>query len=273
MTDSLNNKELVAVGHELAKALSTDTPIIDIAKILTRLAERLDCTTAALREKGKQCDALAAENAGLIKFITQECHVAHIEPETFYEEEITRYVSADGYQPETPATDAFLAEVRASTIPEGYVLVPQEMHLSSEAMEGVCFHCGDGDHKFGEFTDGTLFVGEVDYGDGKKVHGLHIATADYPEEGCATICEFAAQLQGAEHVSNRDELPVWVACSERMPDETQPVITVSDGGVVQRKVYQFCEGVWSDWYEQYGDVKADAFTHWMPLPEAPQQEV
>lgn len=28
MTDSLNNKELVAVGHELAKALSTDTPII-----------------------------------------------------------------------------------------------------------------------------------------------------------------------------------------------------------------------------------------------------
>ncbi|MCR1319989.1 eae-like domain protein [Enterobacter soli] len=68
MTDSLNNKELVAVGHELAKALSTDTPIIDIAKILTRLAERLDCTTAALREKGKQCDALAEENAGLKAF-------------------------------------------------------------------------------------------------------------------------------------------------------------------------------------------------------------
>lgn len=61
MSDSLNNKELVAVGHDFAKALSTDTPIIDIAKILTRLAERLDCTTAALREKGKQCDALAAE--------------------------------------------------------------------------------------------------------------------------------------------------------------------------------------------------------------------
>ncbi|MCK7169394.1 hypothetical protein [Enterobacter chengduensis] len=96
---------------------------------------------------------------------------------------------------ETPATDAFLAEVRASAIPEGYVLVPQEMHLSSEAMEGICFHCGDGDHNFGEFTDGTLFVGDVDYGDGKKVHGLHIATADYPEEGCATICEFAAQLR------------------------------------------------------------------------------
>jgi len=58
--------------------------------------------------------ALAAENAGLKKFITKECHVAHVEPETFYEEEITRYVNADGYEPETPATDAFLAEVRAN---------------------------------------------------------------------------------------------------------------------------------------------------------------
>ncbi|AEN65827.1 hypothetical protein Entas_3104 [Enterobacter soli] len=96
---------------------------------------------------------------------------------------------------ETPATDAFMDDVWASAIPEGYVLVPQEMHLSSEAMEGICYHCGDGDQKFGEFTDGLLFVGDVDYGDGKNVHGLHIATADYPEEGCATICEFAAQLR------------------------------------------------------------------------------
>ncbi|HFK5713315.1 TPA: DUF551 domain-containing protein [Enterobacter roggenkampii] len=58
-----------------------------------------------------------------------------------------------------------------------------------------------------------------------------------------------------------------------MPDEIQPVITVSEGGVVQRTVYQFCEGVWSDWYDLYEDVSADSFTHWMPLPAAPQQEV
>lgn len=91
---------------------------------------------------------------------------------------------------EAPATDAFMAEVRASAIPEGYVLVPQEMHLSSEAMEGICFHCGDGGFAFGEFTDGLLFFGAIDDSDGQKIHGLHIATADYPEEGCATICEF-----------------------------------------------------------------------------------
>lgn len=60
MSDSLNNKELVAVGHQFAKAMSSDTAIMDIAKIVSRLAERLDCTTAALREMTKQRDAMAA---------------------------------------------------------------------------------------------------------------------------------------------------------------------------------------------------------------------
>lgn len=62
MTDSLNNKELVAVGHQFAKAMSSDTPIIDMAKIVSRLAERLDCTTAALRETAKKRDTLMADN-------------------------------------------------------------------------------------------------------------------------------------------------------------------------------------------------------------------
>lgn len=65
MSDSLSNKELVAVGHQFAKAMSSDTPIIDMAKIVSRLAERLDCTTAALREMTKSRDALVTklENA------------------------------------------------------------------------------------------------------------------------------------------------------------------------------------------------------------------
>lgn len=71
MSESLNNKELVAVGHEFAKALSSDTPIIDIAKMLSRLAERLDCTTAALRETAKQREALAADNVARAEIIGQ----------------------------------------------------------------------------------------------------------------------------------------------------------------------------------------------------------
>lgn len=70
MSDSLSNKELINIGHQFAKAMSSSTPIIDIAKMLTRLAERLDCTTAAMREIAKQRDALAAE---VIKTALAEC--------------------------------------------------------------------------------------------------------------------------------------------------------------------------------------------------------
>ncbi len=73
MSDSLSNKELVAVGHNLAKAMSSDTPIIDIAKILSRLAERLDCTTLALREMTKQRDALATLQQQVIRKALDEC--------------------------------------------------------------------------------------------------------------------------------------------------------------------------------------------------------
>ncbi len=70
MSDLLNNKELVAVGHQFAKAMSSYTPIIELAKTVSRLAERLDYTTLALREATKQRDALAAENAKLKSGIT-----------------------------------------------------------------------------------------------------------------------------------------------------------------------------------------------------------
>jgi hypothetical protein len=105
---------------------------------------------------------------------------------------------------ETPATEAALIAIRneaiESAIPEGFVVVPDRINLPAESMEGICFHCGDGGHKFGEFTEGTLFIGEVENDDGSKVYGIHIATADYPEEGCATICEFSQPLsKGVSH--------------------------------------------------------------------------
>ena len=61
----MNNDELIAAGHELAKCLDSNTPLIDIAKMIVRLADKLDVTTLALREKTKQCEQLAAENAKL----------------------------------------------------------------------------------------------------------------------------------------------------------------------------------------------------------------
>lgn len=79
-----------------------------------------------------KCRELAAENGGLKNFIIKDCHVAHIEPETFYEEEVTRYVSADGYEPETPATDAFLGEVRAQSASE--LIAAFSKHVSASGL-------------------------------------------------------------------------------------------------------------------------------------------
>ena len=93
----------------------------DIAKAgIENLQLQNEELAVQLANAESKCRELAAENAGLKNFIINDCHVAHIEPETFYEEEITRYVSADGYEPETPATDAFLAEVRAQGV-EGFL--------------------------------------------------------------------------------------------------------------------------------------------------------
>ena len=79
----------------------------------------------------------------------------------------------------------------------------------------------------------------------------------------------AAMLQGAEPVSNRDELPVWVACSERMPEWSDDVLcaTEFDGpGDWRKKVGYWHDGKWVI----YGGSWTP--THWMPLPAAPQQE-
>ena len=94
-----------------------------------------------------------------------------------------------------PAYAAFLAEVRASAIPEGYTLVPQQIFLDPSDIESISSQCGDGHESgYGDFTDGLLWVGNIQRDDGSIVHGLHISSADYSEEGGVTICEFAAQL-------------------------------------------------------------------------------
>ncbi|MNC27372.1 hypothetical protein D3C75_755420 [compost metagenome] len=149
MSDSLNNKELVAVGHQFAKAMSSDTAIIDIAKIVTRLAERLDSTTLELCDMAKKRDALAAENAAMkaakrvaVKVAgnltrgnyfdelqtKMNCHVAvqtttvmafMDEARETMKEHAGKLINSHNI--ETPATDAALTEVRAQeavTIPD-----------------------------------------------------------------------------------------------------------------------------------------------------------
>ncbi|MNE44301.1 hypothetical protein D3C76_557200 [compost metagenome] len=85
---------------------------------------------------------------------------------------------------------------RQMDAPQGYALVPRSMLLSKEVIGVINFHCGDTDQEeggqFGQYTDGRLWVGYVLDDDGNKVHGLHIATDEYPEEGSTTLIEFPA---------------------------------------------------------------------------------
>lgn len=141
-----------------------------------------------------KCRELAAENSAIK--VMNDC----------LSEELRGYESDGAFEgpkmhllwwkAETPTTDAFLAEVRASAIPEGYTLLPQQIFLDPSDIESICSQCGDGHESgYGDFTDGLLWVGNIQRDDGSIVHGLHISSADYSEEGGVTICEFAAQLR------------------------------------------------------------------------------
>ncbi|EDS7168145.1 hypothetical protein R991_004583 [Salmonella enterica] len=83
-------------------------------------------------EAEAKCEALAAENAGLNKFIVQSCYVFDGEQDEISD----AYICAtDGGMPQTPATDAFLAEVRA----QGVEMAMEHMQSSGSLTFGDCY--------------------------------------------------------------------------------------------------------------------------------------
>ena len=99
-------KELVRAGHELAAAMGADTPLIEIAKLVSRLASELDVQLA-------RSNALAAENAGLMKANDIALKILNDE-----ETMVTSLWASSIQEVEVkiPATSAFLAEVRAQGV-------------------------------------------------------------------------------------------------------------------------------------------------------------
>ncbi|PUX04045.1 hypothetical protein [Cronobacter malonaticus] len=122
----MNNDELIAAGHELAKCLDSNTPLLDIVKLLSKMATQLDVTTAALREKTKQCEQLAAENAALKAFgdkldrmhndLNGEGTGIQGRAEVACQQIAIEAAMEEFEAIETPATDAFLRELRASEL-------------------------------------------------------------------------------------------------------------------------------------------------------------
>lgn len=102
-------KELVAAGHALAK----DLHCAESAALVRELATQLDVQLS-------RSNALAAENAGLkaaISSIHQELCGQGFEVAGWHLngdlQPLDSWFEENNWNPETPATDAFLAEVRA----------------------------------------------------------------------------------------------------------------------------------------------------------------
>ncbi|EGJ5944085.1 DUF551 domain-containing protein [Escherichia coli] len=100
------------------------------------------------------------------------------------------------------------------------------------------------------------------------------------QELIVTINKYSSQL-AAEPIATNDvreqtavpPVPVtpdgWINCSERMPKGYADVL-VTDGEHVEVKWWDE-SGYWNSWTELNSDIFADEITHWMPLPEPPQE--
>ncbi|EKK7288406.1 DUF551 domain-containing protein [Escherichia coli] len=120
-------------------------------------------------------------------------------------------------------------------------------------------------------------------------------------DGLSTVCAEAYQVVGVmadalgvfgdaavqkvldnlsqQKLVHRDVLPFslpvtpdgWISCSERMPEEMGDIIVVSDGIVMSGISYSRRDGFYIAALEYDDDEPIDGVTHWMPLPEPPQE--
>ncbi|VXB51532.1 conserved hypothetical protein [Pantoea brenneri] len=134
---NVKGKELVAAGHAFAKVIGMDTPLIEVAKMVSELATRLDCALVRGDELQKERDALAAENVPLKAAIAK---YAKVKQDFDDFDGDRRGIAAclceaedalvDGIK--TPATDAYLNSVRA----EGLEMLAAEHQAIVDTLNG-----------------------------------------------------------------------------------------------------------------------------------------
>ncbi|HFI3222330.1 TPA: hypothetical protein ACGP11_003400 [Escherichia coli] len=149
-----NIKGLVSAGHEMASELKAECGAVDmrsVAKLISDLATQLEVQLV-------RANALAAENAKL-----KTAHPQPFGPEMMkaldayekYQDEVPEtgmlnafFILRDSIRVDTPATDAFLAEVRAqgvdAAIEAAKNLVAQEYEYKDfkAAQSDCCMHPG-----------------------------------------------------------------------------------------------------------------------------------
>ncbi|MBU3800486.1 hypothetical protein ABI309_09015 [Citrobacter youngae] len=97
-------------ASSICKYVKTVTP--ERIDLLIEYAEKLEAEVTdmavQLANAESKCRALAAENSGMNVFIEEECFV--------YSSDTPEPIDANDCKPKTPATDTFLAEVRAQGV-------------------------------------------------------------------------------------------------------------------------------------------------------------
>ncbi|EFM2219718.1 hypothetical protein [Escherichia coli] len=130
-----NVSELVKRGHDQAAELKASCGAVDVrtvAQLISDLATQLDVQLT-------RSNALAAENAWLKNAITavsktsEECEING--DELKYVVEPSEFDALTDLLDETPATDAFLAEVRA----QGVEMAMEHMQSSGSLTFGDCY--------------------------------------------------------------------------------------------------------------------------------------
>ena len=116
-------KQLVKIGHGMGAEVANDEPAV--AKLLVELSSALDVQYERANALEAKCAALAAENSGLRDYRPQPSGAAMMEAlDAFYEyhEDVPEQGMMAAFEilcckrPEIPATDSFLAEVRAQGV-------------------------------------------------------------------------------------------------------------------------------------------------------------
>ncbi len=102
-------KELVKAGHELVVLLGNQYGMIDAASLVQRLTAQLDITAAALREKSKECDKMAAECSSTQNFLRNGPVI----------NKGGELLAAHQFAPSVPTTDAWQRELRQKAWAEG----------------------------------------------------------------------------------------------------------------------------------------------------------
>lgn len=111
--------------------------------------ESIKQADAAVKLAHEKFSALAAENAGLNKFIAQSCYVFDGEQDELSD----AYICAiDGKMPQTPATDAFLAEVRA----QGVEMLAKNHQSIVNALKGDSLF-SDGEYRHAAIVSAAVY--------------------------------------------------------------------------------------------------------------------